>query len=370
MAERETTEWNEADAARLMDLLYGEASDAEAARAGLAPAERTELESFASLRTLLAQVEDHEPPARLSAQLIAAAAAEHAAPSREERRGGLASLFAGLFRPIFAHPGAAALASLVVVAGVAGTLHLGGRHRMVEPTLAQAPAESVAPAEQAKAPEPLVGGAAAGEAAAADEEGSEGELALDGLAQGFTETTSSADKAASTGVDSKRGARSKNDRMRSTSSKGGGAPPLRSAPPPPSKKSPAKAPMKSEDSDDAFERPADRAGAKPESRPTVPVTSTSGTSAPAAEPAAPPAPSPQTAPAPEQKQVSKERAASKDSPAADGATLRSSAIALAKKGDCERALAVLRRLSDVSPSDYTAARKDPAVERCRAAVSK
>ena len=200
MADQDTSTPNEEEAIRLMDLLYGEVDDAAAARTALNEEERVQLDSFAELRTLLAQVEDQEPPARLSAQLIAAAAAEHGPRSKvADERGTVGSFFASLVRPILMHPGFAAAASLVVVAGVAGALYIGGEHEMAEPTLGRSQAKE-APA--AAAPSEVVSGEPAAGAFDEDRAGASGgsppkgsvgsasasdkPLELDEMSQGFT----------------------------------------------------------------------------------------------------------------------------------------------------------------------------------------
>jgi len=349
MAERETTEWSEADAARLMDVLYGEVEDAEHARAELADGERAELDSFASLRTLLTHSAEHEPPARLSAQLLAAAAAEHAPRKAAESDGGLASFLAGLFRPILAHPGVAAAASLVVVAGVAGTLYLGGQHRMAEPTLAKAPVEM-------PAAEPVEESEGAGGAGAALDKDGEGDLGLDGLAQGFApEGDDTSASAAGSVADAPAKAKPKAASAPATST-------VRPRAQGPETK---KRDARSFD----FKAPSDSAPARSSTNKSAPQSE--------AKPAAPP-PSPQPtvvggasseagrAPREEARQQAQEEPKEKETAErADSRALRVSAISLAKKGECERALEILARLRKVSSADYDAALGDPAVQACR-----
>ncbi len=120
---------------------------------------RAELAGLERTRAALREMPDEEPPSSLSAILLheaarhapAAPARPRAVPPRastddEPPRGPLRWLL-GLLEPIVAHPAATAVATLVVVAGIAGSLYLRGDHHLVEPVIdesAPAPATSAA----------------------------------------------------------------------------------------------------------------------------------------------------------------------------------------------------------------------------------
>lgn len=124
---------------RLLDLLYGEldADEAEQARREVDENDELagELEGLTSTRSLFAELPDAEPPQAISAKLLQAAAAHAPRPSRaaEQHGGGVWSWFSGLFKPIVQYPGLAAVASLVLVVGIAGTLYMAGKGRTTEP---------------------------------------------------------------------------------------------------------------------------------------------------------------------------------------------------------------------------------------------
>ena len=133
--------------ALLMDWLYDELEPEQQTRLtehteGCATC-AAEIQSLRATRELLADLPQVEPPPGLSAMLLQEAA-RHAPATGDERPGFFAWL-SGLFQPLVAHPAAAALATLVLVAGVAGSLYVRGVDRAAEPTLAtsdsaQAPA--------------------------------------------------------------------------------------------------------------------------------------------------------------------------------------------------------------------------------------
>lgn len=123
----------------VVDWLYDELDPAEAARItrhvdGCAACWET-AESLVQVRGLFRAMPEEEPPGAISARVLREAAA-HAA-SRQER--GLARLVSawitGAFGRALAHPAAAAVASLVLVAGVAGALFARGRLEMAAPRL-------------------------------------------------------------------------------------------------------------------------------------------------------------------------------------------------------------------------------------------
>jgi hypothetical protein len=146
--------------ATLVELLYGELDGADRdraeARVAADPALASELDGLRALRGTLriwGEASDAEPPGDLSALLAAArASARPAAVAAEPATPGLWERLSRWMAPLLAHPGLAAAATLVLVAGVAGTLYVTGGSRMAEPTAA--PAQDQAPSELAIAPEP------------------------------------------------------------------------------------------------------------------------------------------------------------------------------------------------------------------------
>lgn len=115
--------------ALMMDWLYGEL-DPEAARQVETHVEgcsrcEAELAAFERTRDLFRQVPAEEPPSAITAMLMreAASRAAPATDSKQRGGGGIGGWLSGLFAPLM-HPAAAALATLVLVAGVAGTLYL------------------------------------------------------------------------------------------------------------------------------------------------------------------------------------------------------------------------------------------------------
>lgn len=119
------------DADRLMALLYGELDEGEArrerARMSEDPAAASQLVGLEHVREMFRGLPDEEPPARISAQLLAEAArsvpAQRRAAAAEPEAGWWARLVSWL-SPMVHHPGLAAAATLVLVAGVAGVLYL------------------------------------------------------------------------------------------------------------------------------------------------------------------------------------------------------------------------------------------------------
>jgi hypothetical protein len=144
----------------LVELLYGELDGADRdraeARVAADPALASELDGLRALRGTLrtwGEASDAEPPGDVSVLLAAArASARPAAVATESAAPGLWERLSRWMAPLLAHPGLAAAATLVLVAGVAGTLYVTGGSRMAEPTAA--PAQDQAPSEIATAPEP------------------------------------------------------------------------------------------------------------------------------------------------------------------------------------------------------------------------
>jgi hypothetical protein len=151
----------------LLDLLYGELPPDEerAVRARVAgdPGLSAELAELERVRQLARALPDAEPPGRLTAQLLSQAA--QMAPRREPTSagagGGLWARLRSWFGPLVAHPGLAAMASLVLLAGVAGVLIVRGGDDLTEVNR-NAPANEAptGAAENAPAPAPPPGGAA------------------------------------------------------------------------------------------------------------------------------------------------------------------------------------------------------------------
>ncbi|HEU4728147.1 MAG TPA: hypothetical protein VFT22_09670 [Kofleriaceae bacterium] len=162
--------------ALLMGALYGELSPAEEARLSAHleshPADRTALADLTRTREAVRESRilsvQHEPPQSVSALLLQEAArrAPRARADRAEAAGG-DGWFQRLLRTLMAHPAVAVATTFVLVAGVAGTLHLRGRDRFAEPavpepsgTMASAPAAAPPP------PAPSTGSVAADDGAA------------------------------------------------------------------------------------------------------------------------------------------------------------------------------------------------------------
>jgi hypothetical protein len=132
---------------------------------------RAELDSLARTREAMQALPAHESPSSITAILMHEAAKRAPAPARAaavplgdgEGGRGFFGWLASLLDPIVAHPAATALATLVLVAGVAGSMYLRGEHRVATPVIAShteappasEPARPERPAET-PAPEPTV----------------------------------------------------------------------------------------------------------------------------------------------------------------------------------------------------------------------
>lgn len=173
------------DAELLVELLYGE-RDVEDTE--LSDESRAELESLGELRALFRAMPDEEPPNAVSAKLLAAAAqhAPNQAAAVDGESHGFFGWLAGLFKPIMMHPGLAAAASLVTVAGVAGTLYVTGRDDVAQPSSGASfeRNESTRGAEMAPAEEPDMPAKAAEDTASlsADSDDSAGDTSEFGAA--------------------------------------------------------------------------------------------------------------------------------------------------------------------------------------------
>lgn len=129
----------------MMDWLYNELDQTDTAEfqdhlSSCSSCEE-ELESLKATREAFSQLPSEEPPASVSAILLHEAAKSAPAAAREPVEtdsGGFWAWLVGLFQPIAAHPAAAAIASLVLVAGVAGTLYVTkGSNQVAQPELAE-----------------------------------------------------------------------------------------------------------------------------------------------------------------------------------------------------------------------------------------
>lgn len=120
----------------VVDWLYDELEPAEAARFtrhvdGCAACWQT-AESLVQMRALLRALPEDEPPAAISARVLREAAA-HAAIAQGFGLGRVSAWITGALGRAWAHPAAAAVASLVLVAGVAGALFARDRLEMAAP---------------------------------------------------------------------------------------------------------------------------------------------------------------------------------------------------------------------------------------------
>ena len=105
-----------------------------------------------------------EPPSAISAQLLAAAAEAAPRPAAAAAAGpGLWQRIVDFFGSVAHHPGLAAAATLLVVAGVAGTLYVTGRSDVAQP-----PIETESASSRSAMASPPAGQAAEGAAAPAD----------------------------------------------------------------------------------------------------------------------------------------------------------------------------------------------------------
>lgn len=124
--------------ALMMDWLYGELGpqQAQSFSSHLEDCSRchTELAAFERTRELVGVLPTEEPPAAVSALLIREAATR-ATPARATAEGGgFFAWLAKFFQPL-QHPAMAALATLVLVAGVAGTFWMRGDGKLAEPEI-------------------------------------------------------------------------------------------------------------------------------------------------------------------------------------------------------------------------------------------
>ena len=135
----------------LVDWLYDELEPAEAARFtrhidGCDACWQT-AEAMTRIRALMRELPEEPPPEAVSSRILHQAAEQVAGT----RRPGLWSWLAGSLEMLWAHPAAAALASMVLIAGVAGALFTRGKLEMAAP--ASSPAAEGAQLGASDAPE-------------------------------------------------------------------------------------------------------------------------------------------------------------------------------------------------------------------------
>jgi anti-sigma factor RsiW len=142
--------------ATLLDWLYGELdSDAMAsfeAHLETHPEHKAEAHALRDTRMAFQELPQAEPSGALTAMLM-----QQAAASVQPKEGIWASIV-GFFQPVVLHPAAAAMATVVLLAGVVGTLYLKNGSMVAEPTAVSSKAERPAQAPGAAAPEPAMFG--------------------------------------------------------------------------------------------------------------------------------------------------------------------------------------------------------------------
>ena len=159
--------------ATLVDWLYGELdSDAAAsfeAHLETHPEHKAEAHALRDTRMAFQELPQAEPSRALTAVLMQQAAAS-AQPSQ-----GLWASIVGFFQPLVMHPATAALATIVLVAGVAGTLYVRNGNMVSEPSVVKSNSARPSDMSPAAAPE----GAAATSSAKLDSL-ARGESEMDG----------------------------------------------------------------------------------------------------------------------------------------------------------------------------------------------
>ncbi len=130
---------------QLLALLYDELDEGEASkvRAKLAddPARAAEFASYQRVREIVGKLPQEEPSNAITAQLLHAASQAKSSASKP----GLFVWMADVFRGMAQYPGLAAAASLVLVAGIAGTLYMTSDGPMVSQPMAPTPSTQAAP---------------------------------------------------------------------------------------------------------------------------------------------------------------------------------------------------------------------------------
>ena len=128
--------------ANLVDWLYGEL-DAETqasfeAHLEANPEHKAEAQALRETRVAFQELPEAEPPNALTAMLM-----QQAATTAQPKQGMWAAMVS-FFQPVILHPAASAMATIIVVAGVAGTLYLRNGKMVAETTVASS--EAIAPA--------------------------------------------------------------------------------------------------------------------------------------------------------------------------------------------------------------------------------
>src|SRR5688572_24912829 len=112
----------------MMDWLYQEldTSSSQAVEAHVGGCARctAEIGSLRRTREVFREMPSEEPPASLSAILLHEAARRAPAVATRREEVGFWERVRAWFQPLVAHPAAAAMATLVLVAGVAGVLYV------------------------------------------------------------------------------------------------------------------------------------------------------------------------------------------------------------------------------------------------------
>ncbi len=108
--------------AQLMDWLYGELDASGMARfeahLDTHPQDKAEAEALRQTRLAFEELPQAEPPTAMTAMLM------HQAATEAQPKAKLWSTIAGFFEPVLLHPAASAMATLVLLAGVAGALYV------------------------------------------------------------------------------------------------------------------------------------------------------------------------------------------------------------------------------------------------------
>ncbi len=397
MAESKDIEAREPTAEELLvlDLLYGEldgdAAERAQARVSAQPERVDELDGFRSVRALLRELPDEDPPQAVSARLLHAAA--EAAPSRGSAAtaaaaaggGGILAKLFGLFRPLVASPALAAVTMLVLVAGIAGALYVSGGFRATEPSekaLAPmneqlqptTPDEATSAEPPAATESPVVGGESDNDpnAAAGDQVGrgarlDEGEIDL--VPKAAPEPAEEAkDQKVQTRTPAAHRSSSSSTRAQGTTatgSMGGG-----------SYGAAGKADSTKASSDGAARGPGGVKGSASDSPMIDAEDYDQGAAAPAQMPQAPPPPPAEAKPAPTTKK--KAPAREKQKPADKSAEksvmvqdLFARAVQAAKDGECEAVRSLGERIRSLDATYYAKVfATDKRLAACRAAPAK
>ena len=180
----------------LVALLYGELDGDEASRVRAQltsdPEAAGHMADLERVREMFRELPEEEPPARLSAQLLAeaarAAGADRRVPAAAEDGGGFMARLVAWLQPLVQRPGLAAAASLVLVAGVAGVLYVRKGEELARPS-----ARPDVAAERAAGGEPMSDEAPAAEpTTTVTGPAEEADAPADSLAEGAAEDSNDA----------------------------------------------------------------------------------------------------------------------------------------------------------------------------------